>query len=95
MRCERCFASVVQGEGEGRCVIEEVDDGQEALTLVVIEGESQKTYVLSEEQLAPFIGESWTTILKGIEPYETTAQEWQDLLDQQRAGDEGMPGSRD
>lgn len=91
MRCERCFPNIVEMKKDGICVLEQVDDGRDFLTLVVVDGQRQRNFVLTEEDFAPWVGESWNTILAGLERYEVPPQQ-QDFLDQERARDEGMPG---
>lgn len=70
MRCERCFSHVVQAEDEGPCIIEQVDDNEDFLTLVVEADGNRQTYILSDEAIEPLLGESWESVLESIAPYQ-------------------------
>lgn len=93
MRCERCFPQVIEMKKDGICVLDQVDDGQEALTLVIVESSRPRTFVLTEAEFAPFVGEDWATVLAGIEPYEISMPDLLDEVQQYRADDNGMPHS--
>ena len=73
MRCERCFPQIVEMKRDGACILEQTDDGQEFLTLVVIDENRERTYVLTEEQFAPFAGENCGAIFEGIADFEVTS----------------------
>lgn len=69
MRCERCFSRIVSLEKEGPCILEQVDDGVDLLTLVIVEAGQRSVYILTQDQLAPLLGESWSVVMEGIRPY--------------------------
>lgn len=56
-------------EKEGPCILEQVDDGLDLLTLVIVEAGQRSVYILTPEQLAPLLGESWLVVMEGIRPY--------------------------
>lgn len=73
MRCERCFPNVFEMKKEGVCVIQQEDDGLDLVTFVVEHDGQQDTYLLTQAQMAPLLGESWQTVLAGIEPFRVVA----------------------
>lgn len=51
-------------------VLEQVDDGSPILTLIVTEGEKQRTYSLDETQQILLATEGWEKILAEIDEFE-------------------------
>lgn len=95
MRCERCFPHIIEMQRDGICVLEQADDGQDFLTLTIMEGGKQRTFALTEKEFAPLVGESWPVVLEGIASYEVDVPEPHNQLDQERATSEGMPPKKD
>ena len=75
MRCERCLPNVIEMHRDCAHVLEQIDDGSPILTLIVQDGESQKTYSLDETQQILLATEGWPTILAEIDEFEREQRE--------------------
>lgn len=70
MVCDRCSARILKQEKTGACIVSETDDGSEMLTLVVKGDEADQIFVMTPQQLLPFLGQGWDAILEGVAPFK-------------------------
>ncbi len=69
-RCERCFPRILDMEKEGGCILRQIDDGAEMLTLVMVKDGEEKTYLLSPEKIDLLKGESWEEMMEALKEFE-------------------------
>ena len=63
--CEHCFSFFVQHpEGVDRyCIVEQVEDGSDVLTLTLLTDGQERTVALDEEQRELVVTEGWSSLV--------------------------------